>query len=183
MQDPDHRGIDPLEGVETQFGLAVLVLQQPDQLAGCALGSEGRADQPCRLRNLGVVARRCGGGLVARGGSQQVEDKTEPVPGLHQPHLVLAIGIERCEAEFGAIGGRQIDARLATAVADSQLAADVRRRQLDQQGAEHAGRLFAVAVGQEESARVVDQQLVQLGPNGRVLATQSARRIGEHPAQ
>src|SRR5260370_22542819 len=46
------------------------------------------------------------------------------------------------------------------------------RRQHDHQGAEHARRLFCVPMRHEEAALVINQQLVKLGCNRSLSATQ-----------
>ena len=59
----------------------------------------------------------------------------------------------------------QVDAALLATVTDPQLAALVERRQPYDEGREHAVDLLGVAVGDEEAALVVDEQLIERSPS------------------
>ena len=162
-------GIGVLERIEGQSRLAVLVVEQPHQLLRRVVlvlpRDEALRDQVDLLAVVRRLARR---GLVA-GPQAQVEDERQAMARRDRPDLVRAVGVERRERKLRRLLDLHVGGHLDAAVAHDQRAALARDRQRDRQGGDHAVRLLGVAVGGEEAAALVDEQLVEPGiePVGR----------------
>jgi hypothetical protein len=161
-------GICALERSKRQFGRRVGVSKGVDQLErpvfiGLRRFVAPRAQHAFQRSRFLVVRRRPGQTPAAL--APQVVDEHQPAPRGDGQHLVHAVGIERGPGQLGKVRAAQIEAHFAFAMTDHQFTAAVQRRQRDDQRAEHPGRLFGVAMVEEEAALVVDQKLVQLGLN------------------
>ena len=113
----------------------------------------GRGRRPSRARRQPLRARSCPL-------EDQVVGQGEPVALLDRLDLVPAVGIEGDEGELPA--GAAVDDLLAL-VLDDQGAALERGRQRHDQGADHGVGLLRILVRQEELARAIDQEGVELG--------------------
>ena len=89
--------------------------------------------------------------------------EADPIAGGHRRDFVLAVGVERgvlC-LELG-IRASEIDLLRLAVVLDDQGPAFVVRRQTHDQRGKHARRFLRVAMGGEETALLVDEQLVEV---------------------
>ena len=91
---------------------------------------------------------------------------------------MLAVGVERGEVDVErvAVGAAEIDRPLLPVVPDHELAPLVRRGEHDDQRRDHPVELLAVAVGQEEAPRLVEQQVVEVA--SQLLLLQARARPG-----
>ena len=145
------------------------MLQKIDQLlrrSGC-IGS-GRClrlspltQQRCHLSCLGVIVRRRWRASLAA--PQEIEHQRHPVSGGDRQHLMHTVGIESREGDLGWLIAGEIKTRLTLPVPHDKLAALRLGGQRQHQSGKHAGCLFGVAVADEETALVVNQELVELG--------------------
>lgn len=83
--------------------------------------------------------------------------------GAHRQDLVRTVRIEGGEGGLGRLIPVQVEPGLLTAVTDHEIPAREVARQDHDQGGEHPGRLFGIAVREKEAAPLIDQQLVKLG--------------------
>lgn len=117
------------------------------------------------------------------GAQTQIEHQRQAIPLGDRPDLVLAVGVERSERQLGGLGGGHFYGALAPAVTDDDLASGARDGQRYRQRGDHAVSLLGVAVGGEEAARLVDQQLVEPGVQPVGGTAEAVRRRGQDPAE
>ncbi len=178
-----QRGVPILERVERQTRLAVLVFQHPGELLGrirCTppLGQPRRqaVDLP------GVVGGRAGRIRVARA-ETQIEHERQSMPLRDRRDLMLAVGVERGERQLGRFAGGHVDYAFAFMVANDKLPPGAGGRERDRQRGDHAAGLLGVAVGRKETARFVDQQLVELRVEPVRGATEAVRRGAQNSGE
>ena len=182
-QNAGHGGIDVLQHGKGQTRLAVLVIEQPDQFVGRVPGA-APLGQPLRKQvDLRGVVRGLPRRVGVTGAKTQIEHERQAMTFSYRPDFVRTVGIERRERQFRRFSGGHVDGALAVAVADDQLAAGARGRQRDRQGGNHAVGLLGVAVGREETARFVDQQLVEWRVEPVEGATEARRHQSEDSAE
>jgi hypothetical protein len=150
------------------------MLQQPCDFGRSIRGSERFLEQLRGHRRFRVV-RGCderwflpASPLVLK----QVVDETDTVTAGDREYFMLAVGVKGSEGQFRNLARAQVDRGVSASVADHELTACVRRRQHDQQGAEHAVCLFGVAMRFEEGAFVIHEHLVKLTRYVRARATE-----------
>ena len=164
-----NRGIGALERPKADFCRRVGMLERIDELArarslGCSRLGGPTSEETADPLDLCIVSRRPE--RSARAMANQVVDQDQPAAGSNRADLVPAVGVESGVSDFRRLRRREVEADLALAVADAQLAAGVERRQDDHQGGEHPRRLLGITMADEKTAGIVDQQLVQLGRDG-----------------
>ena len=138
--------IGPLELTGIEPGLGILVPEGNGDPVRAGLGvGEERREQSGRRGDRGRVLRRRG---LLLAGRRQVVDQADPVARRDRLDLVFAIGIEGgvLRLEFASLLG-EIDGYGLSVVPHDEPAPCVARRQADRERAEHARRLFGVAVG------------------------------------
>ena len=171
-----HGRVGALQRGEGQPRCAVLVVEQPDQLVGRAFLAAPCGELLRDPGDLPAVVGRLARGVPVPGAQAQVEHQREAMAFEHRPDLVRAVGVEGRERQLGGLFRVHVDGDLAVLVADDQLAAGARDRQGDREGCDHAVGLLGVAVRQEEPARLVDEQLVELGVEPLARAAETRRR-------
>ena len=152
------------------------MIEQPDQLVGPFLGAPPLGEAPGNPVDLRRVIRRCPRRIRVAGAQTQVEHERQAMTFGDRPDFVRTVGIEGGERQLRRLAGGHVDGNLAVAVADDQLAARARGWQRDRQGRNHPAGFLGVAVRREETARFIDQQLVELRVEPVGGATQARRR-------
>ena len=175
-QNPRQGGVGVLQRAERQPRRAVFVIEQPDQLAGPFFGAPPLGEAPGDRVDLCRVVRRRPRRIRIAGAQTQVEHERQAMTFGDLPDFVRTVGIERRERQLRRLAGVHVDGDLAVAVADDQLATRARGWQRDRQGRDHPVGFLGVAVRREETARFIDQQLVELRVEPVGGATQARRR-------
>ena len=167
------RVVGVLQGVEGQARRRVVVLEQPDKLAGTLIAPVGQmpGDRVCFGGIVGGGAGRLG---IARQDAEVV-DQRQPVTVADRSRLVRTVGVEGGEGQFRRLCRVHVDDLLTVAVADDQLPASTCRGQRDRQRRHHAVDLLGVPVRREEAVDGVDQQFVELRLEAAAAETQALR--------
>ena len=116
---------------------------------------------------------------------RQVVDQAEAISLPERADLVLAIGVEGGEVDVERAARRppEIDRPLLPLVPDHELAPLVGRREHDDQRRDHPVELLAVAMGQEEAPRLVEQQVVEVALQLLLLQPQLVLDLGDRLAR
>ena len=133
-----------------------------------------------QIRQLGD-GRRVAVGAAGVAVHEQVVGERDPVAGHHLEHFVSAVGVE---GDGGKRPFRSPVSLPLLAAPHHQLAAGVVGWQRYHQGADHRVVLLGILVGEEELARLVDQERVQVGgQRGGVRKAQLFLGSSEHILQ
>src|SRR5439155_19643796 len=118
-----------------------------------SLQQRGRAHLlACVIRWPGRAATTSANEVVYQNETASVRDGQD---------LVHAVCIERGEPDLRRIVRPEVKAYIAAFGTHDEFATGKLRWQHDQQGREHARGLFGVAVADEETATIIDQQLIE----------------------
>ena len=155
--------------------------QKPHDLRRRLRCSQRAFEDRGAFRNRGFVLRRLElPALALPGFLNEVVNQANAVAGPDRQRLVFAVGIERGVGKLGEFGGTRIYGDFAARMPNPQFAAAMRRRQRDDQSAEHPVGLLRVPMRQKETLPVVHQQLVKLGRHGHALAAQAGAHFREN---
>ena len=94
---------------EGQARRAILVLEEPGQLGRRAVGGERLAQGDGGFFDFAMVLR-CGERAAALAGArlEEVVHQADPVAARHRPHLVLAVRVERSDAQLAHLRAAEV---------------------------------------------------------------------------